>query len=231
MEKLPFIKKDFLGFIVLAIVVVAIWLLVDQLDILDRIRSLSRREINSLGILAPLIFILAYISLIVALVPSAPLNIAAGILFGPTLGTLYSWLGVLLGGAISFLLARRFGEGFVSRIIKERSDILHRYNQKIENGGFATVFLFRIIPFFPIGGFNYLFGLTKLSFKNYVYASAIGIIPGVFILSFLGNTILNPNLWNFIITGTLFLVVGLSSWIYKKKFQSANDADITDKHE
>ena len=123
MEKLPFIKKDFLGFIVLAIVVVAIWLLVDQLDILDRIRSLSRREINSLGILAPLIFILAYISLIVALVPSAPLNIAAGILFGPTLGTLYSWLGVLLGGAISFLLARRFGEGFVSRIIKERSDI------------------------------------------------------------------------------------------------------------
>jgi uncharacterized membrane protein YdjX (TVP38/TMEM64 family) len=211
------IKKDIVSFIILIAVIGTAWFFVEYFDLRESITSLSRREISKAGISTPLVFILTYIALIVSLVPSAPLNVAAGILFGPVLGTLYSWIAVMIGGSICFSLAKRFGESFVRRVVKEKSEKLNHYNTVIENDGFELILLFRIIPFFPIAGFNYMFGLTKMKFKTYFWGSALGTIPGIFILTYFGNTLANFSWYKVAISAGLILTMIVVSWMYKKR--------------
>ena len=85
---------------------------------------------------------------------------------------------------MSFLLARKFGEPFVNKIIKEKSDKLDKLNEKLKTDSWEIVLLFRIIPFFPISGFNYLFGLSEMRLRSYLIGSVIGTIPGILILSY-----------------------------------------------
>jgi uncharacterized membrane protein YdjX (TVP38/TMEM64 family) len=214
---MPIIKRDVISFIVLVVVIATTWFVVENMDLRESITALSRGQVSKAGVSTPLVFILSYIALIVSLVPSAPLNVAAGILFGPLLGTLLSWISVMVGGSICFFLAKRFGEGFVSRIVKERSKTLDKYNSIIENDGFELILLFRIIPFFPIAGFNYMFGLTKMKYKTYFWGSAIGTIPGIFILTFFGNTLANFSWLKVAASIAMLLGMVLASWWYKKK--------------
>jgi uncharacterized membrane protein YdjX (TVP38/TMEM64 family) len=214
---MPIIKRDVISFIVLVVVIATAWFVVENMDLREGITALSRGQVSKVGVSTPLVFILSYIALIVSLVPSAPLNVAAGILFGPLLGTMLSWISVMVGGSICFFLAKRFGEGFVSRIVKERSKTLDKYNSIIENDGFELILLFRIIPFFPIAGFNYMFGLTKMKYKTYFWGSAIGTIPGIFILTFFGNTLANFSWLKVAASIAMLLGMVLASWWYKKK--------------
>lgn len=217
MERLSFVKKESVRFGVLVALILGAWFSVEYFDLREEIKNIFSGDIRNFGLSLPLLFVASYVILIVALLPTSPLNIISGVVFGPVLGTLYSWLGVIIGGSISFILARFLGESFVSKLINEKSNFLQKYNEKISEGGFGTVLLFRIIPFFPIGGFNYLFGLTKMKFRSYFFASAIGVLPGVFILSYFGDSISNPNFLNITITASMVIIVALASFLYKKK--------------
>jgi uncharacterized membrane protein YdjX (TVP38/TMEM64 family) len=214
---MPIIKRDVISFIVLVVVIATAWFVVENMDLREGITALSRGQVSKVGVSTPLVFILSYIALIVSLVPSAPLNVAAGILFGPLLGTMLSWISVMVGGSICFFLAKRFGESFVRRVVKEKSEKLNHYNTVIENDGFELILLFRIIPFFPIAGFNYMFGLTKMKFKTYFWGSALGTIPGIFILTYFGNTLANFSWYKVAISAGLILTMIVVSWMYKKR--------------
>lgn len=216
MEKKFITKKDTVGFVILLIVITLSWFLVWHFDLRESVRSLAAGDTTLEGVSTIIFFILAYIALIISLVPSAPLNIVAGVLFGPILGTFYTWLAVMVGGSISFLLARKFGENFVERLLKNKSPLLDKYNDKIANDGYEIILLFRIIPFFPIAGFNYAFGLTRMKFKTYFWGSAIGTIPGIFILTYFGETISDFSWHKVGVSVGLLGIMALASWNYKK---------------
>src|SRR5262249_26419709 len=55
--------------------------------------------------------------------------------------------------------------------------------------GFKIVFLLRLSPLFPFGFLNYALGLTKISFREYVLASWIGMLPGTVMYVYLGSTL------------------------------------------
>ncbi len=220
MEKNYLRKKDILGLILFGILIGTLIFVGRQFDFHNVLLWFEKGNIEKFGVLAPIVFILVYIALIVSLVPSAPLNILSGAVFGSFFGTLYSLVAVVLGGAVSFLIARTLGESLVSKFIENESEFLHKYNRKISEDGWEVVLLFRIIPFFPISGLNYLFGLSKMKFRSYLLGSIVGTIPGIFILSFFGDSLSNLNLKKIILVGVLFIMVGLVSWLYKRKIQN-----------
>lgn len=80
----------------------------------DFVRSWLART----GMWAPLAY-MAVMALVVATpLPSLPLNFAAGMHFGPVLGTLYSVTGATAGALINFFAARLLGRRFVERFLK-----------------------------------------------------------------------------------------------------------------
>lgn len=214
MEKLPLDKKNIFKFSTLVFLVTTALVLAYIFNLRGFVGTLAGR---SHGLSTILFFVSLYIVLILSLLPSAPLNILSGALFGPVVGTLYSWIAVVLGGAISFMLARYFGEPLVSAIVKEKSEKLEKLNEKLQKDSWEIVLLFRIIPFFPISGFNYLFGLSKMRLRSYLLGSVIGTVPGIFILSYFGDSLASFTWYKIAVALGLLLLMAIISWWYKTK--------------
>ena len=78
----------------------------------DQLESL----LASSGRLAPFLFVLIMAAaVVVSPIPSVPLDIVAGSIFGPVLGTVYATLGGLIGAMLSFIIARALGRQLFER--------------------------------------------------------------------------------------------------------------------
>jgi uncharacterized membrane protein YdjX (TVP38/TMEM64 family) len=60
----------------------------------------------------------------------------------------------------------------------------------MQTEGLKVTFLLRLCPLIPFNAFNYIMGLTKVTFKAYVLAT-FGILPGTIVFVYLGTTIAN----------------------------------------
>jgi uncharacterized membrane protein YdjX (TVP38/TMEM64 family) len=138
-----------------------------------------QKTIEDAGTLAPLAYIfLKAITYIFAPLSAGPIQLSSGLLFGLWSGVFYSLLGEVVGGSISFLIARKLGRPVVARFVGANS--VTRVDQLIgELGGwralaYARLFLFSVYDFV-----SYAAGLTTtITFRQYLLVSVIlGFIP------------------------------------------------------
>jgi uncharacterized membrane protein YdjX (TVP38/TMEM64 family) len=74
--------------------------------------------VEGAGPFGPLLFMASMaLAVVFSPIPSLPLDILAGQMFGPILGTLYAVTGALLGAVISFLIARLLGRELIARFL------------------------------------------------------------------------------------------------------------------
>ena len=155
-------------------------------EILATIKSLSA-WVDGQGALAPVFYVVLYMLIVVLLLPTVPLILIAGVLFGLWPGVLYALLGNFVGGMLAFWLARsRFRDMIKALIIK--SDLLDALDTAIGRGGFRTAILLRMSPLLPGSLLNYALGLTTLTFRDYLLAS-LGTVPVVSAYTLLGSTL------------------------------------------
>lgn len=139
------------------------------------------------GVFAPLGFIILYWVGTILCVPGVILTLAAGALFGPFLGTVWTVIGATLGATSAFLIAR-FIAGDWARAQFQKGDRLGQLIQGIEQDGFWFALSIRLAPIFPFVAANYLLGLTPIRLPSYVLATTVGIIPGTFAYTWLGQS-------------------------------------------
>jgi uncharacterized membrane protein YdjX (TVP38/TMEM64 family) len=178
---------------------------------------------------ARLIYVVVYIVGTVALLPGSVLSFAGAVLFGPYEGTLYTWIGATIGATLNYLMARVLGRDFVERLFGGR---FAAFDQRIREHGFTGLLIIRLLPLFPFNAVNFGCGLTGIRLRDYVLATAIGIVPGTFVYQFLfakfGRRILteglrleylaDPELWLAIGLFAAFVIVGkrLSKRVFSK---------------
>ncbi len=141
--------------------------------------------LEHLGFWAPLIFILAHAVTICLLAPASILTVLGAAIFGTYWGFFYAWIGAILGAAGSFFIGRTLGRDLVDSLIGDR---LRKYDDAIERNGFTTVFYIRFMNL-PFSLINYGMGLTKVGFRDYFFGTSLGVIMGIFVLTFLGGTL------------------------------------------
>ena len=54
---------------------------------------------------------------------------------------------------------------------------------------FSIVFLLRLSPLVPFTLLNYFLGLTRARLRDYVLASATGMLPGIFLYVYIGSLV------------------------------------------
>jgi uncharacterized membrane protein YdjX (TVP38/TMEM64 family) len=81
------------------------------------------------------------------------------------------------GGTAAFLVGRYLARDWVARKI-ERKPVFVTIDKAIAEDGWKIVGLTRLSPVFPFVLLNYAFGLTRVSPREYVLASWIGMMPG-----------------------------------------------------
>ena len=140
-----------------------------------------------LGFIGPLFFIfLMAVAIILVPVPSAPLTIASGFLYGPILGTLYSIIGAVIGATVAFLIARGIGKKWIYRTFKKDFVFCHNCTKKYLTW---MVFFLRLIPFVQFDIVSYGAGLTSIPLRNYIFATTLGMIPATFVEVLVGSTV------------------------------------------
>jgi uncharacterized membrane protein YdjX (TVP38/TMEM64 family) len=109
--------------------------------------------------------------------PGSALTVAAGALFGSLPGILIVSLAATLGASLAFLIARYFARESVARWLS-RNDKFRRLDETTKRHGAIIVALTRLVPIFPFNLLNYGFGLTRVSFRTYVFWSWLCMLPG-----------------------------------------------------
>ncbi|MGE3239482.1 MAG: TVP38/TMEM64 family protein [Pirellulales bacterium] len=141
--------------------------------------------IEQIGVWGPIALIAIYLVATVALIPGTLLTLGAGAIFGLWIGTITVVIGSNAGALAAFLLGRSLFCDW-ARSIAKKSDRLLSLDNAVAENGFRIVFLTRLSPLFPFNVLNYAFGLTRVSAKDYVVASAVGMLPGTFLYVYLG---------------------------------------------
>ena len=118
---------------------------------------------------------LMIVQAIAAPIPAVLITGANGLLFGPFLGGLLSIVSATLAAAVCFLLARSFGEPFVSRLVPPT--VLQRTNAFMAQHGTAAVLIARLLPVVPFDPISYVAGLTQMRLTAFCWATLVGQIP------------------------------------------------------
>ena len=141
--------------------------------------------VGSLGVWGPIVFIGGYVAAAVAFAPASILTLAAGAIFGIVQGTIYVFVAATLGSALAFLVARYVARGWVERRFT-KSPRFVAIDRAMEKEGRKIVFLLRLSPVFPYNALNYLLGLTRIGFRDYMLG-CIGMIPGTLLYVYYGK--------------------------------------------
>jgi uncharacterized membrane protein YdjX (TVP38/TMEM64 family) len=145
--------------------------------------------VRSLGPRGAMIYSLIYVVGAVFFVPETLLTAASGFLYGPIYGTLLVAPASVLAASISFLLTRSVARDWVAKHVA-RSPRFTAIDHGVGKHGFKIVLLIRLQPvFLPFAVLNYGLGLTRVRLRDYVLASAIGMLPINILYVYLGSAL------------------------------------------
>jgi uncharacterized membrane protein YdjX (TVP38/TMEM64 family) len=137
----------------------------------------------------PWAFIAVYSIASMAFVPRSFLALVAGVAWGPV-SALYTYVGALLGESLAFGAARGLGRGFVTTMLGAR---WRRWDAVLGRAGFQTVLVLRLIPLVPCDVINYGAGLGSVRFRDFILATAVGIVPGCILYAVAGHGLVGYN--------------------------------------
>lgn len=153
------------------------------------VQDLLRQALDWVGGLGPwgaVLFIAIYVVATVLFIPGSVLTLGAGAVFGVALGSVYVSIASTLGATCAFLVGRYLARDAIGRRIAGNARFA-AIDQAVANEGWKIVGLARLSPVFPFTLLNYAFGLTRVSLRDFVLASWIGMMPGTVMYVYLGS--------------------------------------------
>jgi uncharacterized membrane protein YdjX (TVP38/TMEM64 family) len=176
--------------------------------------QLIKVEVLRWGAWGPIIFMLLYAFGPSLLVPGAVMTLAAGLAFGTVWGSVYSVIGADIGAVIAFGAGRFLGKNFVTSMFS--GGRFTEFLEKIARNGFQIILYLRVFPIIPYNALNLLAGASPIKFKDYFWASMIGMVPGTILFAFLGNELWHPTSARFILALVLIAVSFACGEIYRR---------------
>lgn len=200
------------GLVLLAALFVAGAVLTERFLWILRDPDALRAAVVGFGVFAPLAFVLLQAGQVLAApVPGHVLSFAAGYLFGPVWGFVYSMAGATLGTYLALRLARRYGRPVVERFVA--ADALARFDAYLDEYGLVGVFVTFLLPGFPDDVICLLAGCTELDLRRLLVVTVLGRAPGYLVLVLSGAGVAQGRLAEAgaLLTGAA-LVGGLLFW-------------------
>lgn len=185
---------------IIAVVTVSAWWV--DLPLFDPVWLQS--WIEATGPAAPVVFVLLQaLQVVFAPIPGQLLAGVGGYLFGSTLGTLYSMLGVVIGSTIVFIATQRYGRPFVTRALDPET--LNRFDGFVADYGSVGLFVAFLVPTFPADALCLMAGLTELRYRRFLVLLIVGRTP-----TFLASAVAGTSLASGRLDRVLLVVAGLA---------------------
>jgi uncharacterized membrane protein YdjX (TVP38/TMEM64 family) len=143
-----------------------------------------KHAVNEHYMLSVAVYITAYIAALLCALPgSTVFIIAGGLLFGVIGGIVYAFVGALIGAYLLFLVSRYLIGSYVQEKYATR---FASFNAAISRQGFYYLVMVRIAGIIPFSVVNVLSGVTVISSRTFLAATACGMLPALVVYSCIG---------------------------------------------
>ncbi len=175
------------GYIVLAMVLLLLALASFYFPTIKQFSSPEylRDYLINLGGWGYVLFVLILIVSVPLPIPTVPLAIVGGYIYGLVLGTALTMVAVVIGGTIQFCLSRYLGESFLHKLVHEHH--IHHFLHLFKKRGLSAAIISYAIPLFPSDSLNLILGLSGIPFLTYLFVLIVGSIPRYLIVNALGE--------------------------------------------
>lgn len=170
--------------IAIAVGLAALGVLLAALPVKGWIESL-RGAIESLGWWGPVIYAAVHATAAILLLPSGPLQLGAGLIFGLGVGIPTALAGSWLALAGAFVIGRWLARDRIQSLLADRPR-MKVVEEAIADGGWKTVILLRLSPVLPMSVHNYVYGVTRIPLRVYLPAAALAVAPGTVMWAWIG---------------------------------------------
>ena len=99
------------------------------------------------------------------------------------------WIGAWIGSNLAMLLGRYLFRDSAKKMA-QKYRVINAIDKVMEKEGLKFTLLLRLCPLIPFNAFNYVMGVTAVTFKDYAIGG-VGMIPGTIVYVFVGTTIGN----------------------------------------
>ncbi len=140
-----------------------------------------------------LFFLVQFLSVVLAPIPSNITAAAGGVLFGAWPAFLLTFGAVTTGSLLVFQLARVLGREFADRIVSQK--LSEKYQSVLHSKAPVFLTLAFLFPFFPDDMLCILAGLTDLSFRRFMVIVLHTRPWGLLFASALGDATLGLSPW------------------------------------
>lgn len=164
-------------------------------------------------------FLIQFLSVVFAPIPSNIVAAAGGALFGAVPGFALTFAAVAAGSLLTFSLARALGWDFADRLVSRR--LSEKYREVLRTKAPVFLTLAFLFPFFPDDMLCVLAGLTSLSFGRFALIVILARPWGLLFASALGGSALKLSPWVMVPIGLVGLALFLLGMKYGERVEAA----------
>jgi phosphatidylserine/phosphatidylglycerophosphate/cardiolipin synthase-like enzyme/uncharacterized membrane protein YdjX (TVP38/TMEM64 family) len=143
---------------------------------------------------APLAVVAVFVAGGLVVFPVVVLIAATAATFGPALGFAYAAAGTMASALVTYALGAWLGKQTLRDLLGPRLDNVRK---RVARKGVIAVALIRLVPVAPFTVVNLLAGASEVTLTQYLLGTAMGMLPGIFMMSVLGHQLseifLHPN--------------------------------------
>jgi uncharacterized membrane protein YdjX (TVP38/TMEM64 family) len=139
---------------------------------------------------APIALILGYALGCIFAVPASIFIIAAGVVWGWKVGSVYALAGGMLGATVSYFVGRFLGEGVLQKFGRAGQMV----ESQVKSAGFKTMLVVRLIPGPPFAVWNYGAGVANVRFRDYFFGTLLGTAPAHILFCYCADALYNGTM-------------------------------------
>jgi uncharacterized membrane protein YdjX (TVP38/TMEM64 family) len=174
--------------------------------------------LKQMGIMAPILYIILYTIGTILILPSTPLNLSGGAIFGVVMGTVWTTIAALVAAIVAFAFTRTIGREYTAKKFQGKWQAI---DAEMQQGGLFYMFAIRLLPIIPYGIVNFVAGLTSIRFRDYFIGTLLGTVPGILPFVMMGaglKSLGKGDILPLMVAFTLIaLLVGVGTWYRRRR--------------
>lgn len=189
-----------------------------------------RTFVLSYEIYAFLVYVLILTLSVPLPIPSTPVILAGGFIFGASEGLVLGIIGITLGSVAYFSIGRLGGRKLIRKLVDQHH--LKHFNQVFKKRGISAALISYSIPVFPADTMSVLLGLTRIGYLSFLLIVIVGYLPRLLILNILGSNLMaGLTLQNVLALALAVILLSVAFFREKiKKFVFREIKELEDRH-
>ena len=168
-----------------------------------------RTQLRASGTVAALAVLILALAHTVLPFPAEILSAAAGFALGVPLAVAILLVGLLISAVITYLLGLHLGRPAAMAMVGARR--LEGAECFVQRGGVRALLVLRLFPLIPFSPVCLACGLVRVPLRRYLWTTALGLLPELTLVTFIGShlndfSLARPVIWG-PLAGLLALVV------------------------